>query len=93
MAQVYFQTHGFFGPAFNGGWSLLFENKEEIKEYFDRTNIWINPPTPDHFSVPFFFKYKELLLEKKIKILFQKTTDGRVKFLKLNFRVIELPKL
>ena len=85
----------FFGPAFNGGWSLLFENKEEeIKNILSRTKyIWISHEHPDHFSVPFFFKYKELLLEKKIKILFQKTTDGRVKdFLKkVGLEVIELP--
>ena len=64
----------FFGPAFNGGWSLLFENKEEeIKNILSRTKyIWISHEHPDHFSVPFFFKYKELLLEKKNKNSFPK---------------------
>lgn len=84
----------YFGSAFNNGWQLLFENNEDdIKDILKRTKyIWISHEHPDHFSVPFFLKYKEFLLERNIQILFQETKDGRVRdFLnKQGFSVIEL---
>ena len=84
----------YFGSAFNNGWALLFENDEnQILDILSRTKfIWISHEHPDHFSVPFFFKYKNYMIDNDIKILFQKTKDGRVKsFLsKQGLEVIDL---
>lgn len=68
------------GSSFNDGWNLLFENDDkDIRSILSRTNyIWISHEHPDHFSIPFFKKYKDFLKENKIKILFQKTKDKRV---------------
>lgn len=82
------------GDAFNGGWNLLYENKnEEIVNILDDLNfIWISHEHPDHFSINFFLKYKSIIKEKNIKILFQKNKDQRVaSFLKKQgFIVLEL---
>ena len=68
------------GSSFNDGWNLLFENDDkDIKNILSRTSyIWISHEHPDHFSIPFFKKYKDFLNENNIKILFQKTKDKRV---------------
>ncbi len=68
------------GPVFHKGWSLLYENEEEdIAELLRRTtHIWVSHEHPDHFSPPFFMKYRNLILSLDIKILFQSTKDGRV---------------
>ena len=80
--------------AFNKGWNLLYENKEEeILEVIKLTSfIWISHEHPDHFSINFFKKYGQIIKDQGIKILFQKTKDKRVvRFLKGNkFEVIEL---
>ena len=70
----------YFGSAFHEGWSLIHENKEsEIKDILNSvTHIWISHEHPDHFSVGFFKTYKDLLISKKIKFLFQETKDKRV---------------
>ena len=68
------------GLAFDGGWSLLYENNEEfIENLLNEINyIYITHEHPDHFSIPFFKKYSEILKKNKIKIIFQKTLDKRV---------------
>lgn len=82
------------GAAFHNGWRLLHELPvADVKNVLDyTTHIWVSHEHPDHFSVPFFSKYKEIINEKKIKILFQRTYDKRVvNFLKkLSFEVVEL---
>ncbi len=82
------------GDVFNKGWNLLInQSDKEIEDTLEKTNyIWVSHEHPDHFSVNFFIKYKNLIQERKIKILFQKTLDSRVtNFLKSkSFEVIEL---
>ncbi len=78
------------GFAFDGGWSLLYENKSEFIENL-LTNvdyIYITHEHPDHFSISFFKKYSDLLRSKNIKIIFQKTLDKRVEeFLNKKFKL------
>ena len=80
--------------AFHDGWNLIYENSDEdiVKVLEKITHIWISHEHPDHFSISFFKKYKELIRTKKIKILFQEAKDKRViKFLKhLNLEITEL---
>ena len=82
------------GDVFHRGWRLLYENKDnEIEHVLNNTNfIWISHEHPDHFSIGFFRKYKSLLIDKKIVILFQNRKDKRViAFLKKSgFETIEL---
>jgi UDP-MurNAc hydroxylase len=82
------------GDAFHRGWRLLCENKDDEIEYvLNNTDfIWISHEHPDHFSIGFFRKYKQLLIDKKIVILFQNRKDKRViSFLeKSGFESIEL---
>lgn len=68
------------GGAFNNGWELIYENNDiEIKKILDKTQyIWISHEHPDHFSVDFFKNYKDLIIKKNIKIIFQNTKDKRV---------------
>ncbi|MEI2414894.1 MBL fold metallo-hydrolase [Orrella sp. JC864] len=70
----------YFGEAFHRGWSLLAENGDaQVREVLARTHyIWISHEHPDHFSPPFFVRYGELLREAGVRILFQRTRDGRV---------------
>lgn len=83
------------GDAFHRGWNLLHElNDNEIQELLDRTtHIWISHEHPDHFSISFFNTFGEIIKEKGIEILFQKTTDKRVesflKVKKFNVRILE----
>jgi hypothetical protein len=85
----------FEGDAFHKGWNLLHENDpSDIASLLKRTTyIWISHEHPDHFSVKFFMKHLEILINHNIKILFQETLDRRVKgFLELKgLEVIELP--
>ena len=83
------------GSAFDNGWSLLHENNEKfIENVLNNTDyIYISHEHPDHFSISFFKEYSQLIRDKKIKIIFQKTLDKRVeKFLntKLNLELIIL---
>lgn len=82
------------GAVFHKGWSLLHENEEaDIRDLLGRTtHIWISHEHPDHFSPPFFMKYRDLILARDIKVLFQSTADGRVtEFLhQKGFAVIEV---
>jgi hypothetical protein len=85
----------YHGLAFDEGWSLLHENNEKfIENLLNNVDyIYISHEHPDHFSIPFFKKYSELLKMKNIKIIFQKTLDKRVEnFLskKFNLRLIIL---
>ncbi len=80
--------------VFNEGWGLLDKfDDDDIRDILNRTNfIWLSHEHPDHFSVSFFNKFKEFIIAKNIKILFQKTRDSRVvNFLKSKgFEVLEL---
>jgi len=78
------------GLAFDGGWSLLYENKSEfIENLLTKVDyIYITHEHPDHFSISFFKKYSDLLKSKNIKIIFQKTLDKRVEeFLNKKFKL------
>jgi UDP-MurNAc hydroxylase len=85
------------GSVFHKGWKLIYEQSEEfVKEYIKDLNyIFISHEHPDHFSPNFFLNsdYKSILLEKKVKILFQETKDKRVlNFLKKKgYEAIEIP--
>ena len=82
------------GSAFHDGWNLIYENSDkDILSILKKiTHIWISHEHPDHFSILFFKKYKELIKKNKIKILFQETKDKRVlNFLThLNLDTVEL---
>tara|TARA_B100000700_G_scaffold251295_1_gene282305 strand:- start:938 stop:2293 length:1356 start_codon:yes stop_codon:yes gene_type:complete len=84
------------GHAFNKGWRLIYENEnQKIIDVLNKTtHIYISHEHPDHFRTDFFKNPQilEILLKKKIKILFQKTLDKRVvNFLsKLGLEIIEL---
>ena len=84
----------YFGLAFNNGWSLLKEtNIQDIEDILNNIDyIWISHEHPDHFSIPFFKKFKDFIIKNDIKIIFQKTVDKRViGFLnKNNIQTIEL---
>ena len=84
----------FKGGAFNNGWKLLFETSESGAENILNkiTHIWISHEHPDHFSIPFFKKFSQLIIKNNIKILFQETRDNRVvNFLRAQkIEVIEL---
>lgn len=84
----------FFGDAFDKSWKLLVDTSDEDIERLlaSTTHIWLSHEHPDHFSIPFFLRFKERLISRKITILFQKTVDKRVQgFLgKLGLSVIEL---
>lgn len=83
------------GDAFNCGWNLLYENPErDIRDVLGRvTHLWLSHEHPDHFSIPFFRTYGDLIRDRRIQILFQQTHDKRVKsFLeRQGFEVTELP--
>ena len=63
------------GEVFNKGWKLIKENDEEKIELIlnEITHIWLSHEHPDHFSVIFFKKYKEIIKKRKIQILYQYT--------------------
>ena len=68
------------GDAFHKGWNLIHEfNDDDILNLLERvTHIWISHEHPDHFSISFFLKFKKVIIDNNIKILFQKTDDKRV---------------
>ena len=69
------------GDVFEKGWNLLYENDPQIisSKLEFVTHIWLSHEHPDHFSVPFFKRYKDIIQRKHIIILFQKRKDGRVR--------------
>ena len=70
----------YVGPAFHKGWALLVETPEErIDEVLRRTtHIWVSHEHPDHFSVPFFKRWGDVIRERGIGLLFQDIDDQRV---------------
>jgi len=68
------------GDAFHKGWSLVHEFKDDEILFLlgSVTHIWISHEHPDHFSISFFKKFREVLKERNIQILFQRTSDKRV---------------
>ncbi|HKT33995.1 MAG TPA: MBL fold metallo-hydrolase [Nitrospira sp.] len=68
------------GDAFHRGWRLLYENTaEEVERVLNETTfIWISHEHPDHFSIGFFRKYRPMLIDKNIVVIFQKRPDKRV---------------
>jgi UDP-MurNAc hydroxylase len=84
----------YFADAFHKGWNLLVEQTpDEISLIMeDITHIWISHEHPDHFSIGFFKKYKDLIKNQNITILFQQTKDKRVKsfFINNGFNFIEI---
>ena len=70
----------YFGSTFHNGWSLLVESDDAyIRDVLGRTShIWLSHEHPDHFSPPFFKRYRDLILARGITLLFQKTRDQRV---------------
>lgn len=83
-----------FGDAFHRGWALLTETPDaDITQVLNRTtHIWLSHEHPDHFSPPFFQRFRDQIIERGIRILFQKTRDRRVaEYLRsLDLPVIEL---
>tara|TARA_B110000008_G_scaffold277120_1_gene317744 strand:- start:54 stop:1409 length:1356 start_codon:yes stop_codon:yes gene_type:complete len=84
----------YFGDAFHKGWNLIVEQEfSEINNIVKSiTHIWVSHEHPDHFSVGFFLKFKDLIQDRNITILFQETKDKRVRnfFLNNGFNLIEL---
>ena len=68
------------GDAFNKGWNLLYEISDyQIMNILNKvTHIWISHEHPDHFSISFFKKFSNQIIQRKIKILFQEKKDKRV---------------
>ena len=68
------------GDAFHRGWRLLYENHDDEIYYVlnNTTFIWISHEQPDHYSLGFFKKYKSVILDNKIAVMFQHTKDKRV---------------
>ena len=64
----------FNGSVFDNGWKLIYENsKNDIKDIINNVQyIYISHEHPDHFSPNFFLdhEFKNILLNKKVKILF-----------------------
>lgn len=84
-----------FGDAFHRGWALLTETADrDIVHLLNRTtHIWLSHEHPDHFSPPFFQRFRDQIHARGIKVIFQKTRDRRVaRYLhSLDIPVIELP--
>lgn len=68
------------GSSFDDGWRLLYENNvNEIKDILQNVNfIWYSHEHPDHFSIKFLIEYENIIKDRKIKFIFQKTKDKRV---------------
>lgn len=84
------------GPAFNNGWSLLDQSTsntgmvDQLEQSRLPVYIWYSHEHPDHFSVSFVKKLKEIF-QGKVTFLFRHTLDKRLHgFLRRNeFDVIE----
>ena len=68
--------------VFHNGWRLLCElTDDKVIEILKRiTHIYISHEHPDHFQPAFFLdkNVKKILIDRKVKILFQNTKDKRV---------------
>ena len=62
------------GSAFNNGWDLIRADAEMTATASDATHIWLSHEHPDHFSIAFF----KATPNRALRVLFQKTADGRV---------------
>jgi UDP-MurNAc hydroxylase len=84
------------GDSFHKGWNLLCELEDsQIESLLHRiSHIWVSHEHPDHFSIGFFKKFKNIIIQNKIIVLFQDTDDKRVEsFLKASkFQLIILQR-
>lgn len=62
------------GSAFNNGWDLIRSDPGMVATAAYSTHIWLSHEHPDHFSIEFF----KSMPHRNVRVLFQKTTDGRV---------------
>jgi hypothetical protein len=62
------------GAAFNNGWDLIRTDADMTATASDATHVWLSHEHPDHFSIAFF----KATANRGLRVLFQKTTDGRV---------------
>ena len=78
------------GPAFNNGWDLIRSDPDMIATASDASHVWLSHEHPDHFSIAFFKESPN----RSLRVLFQKTPDGRVAgYLRSQgFAVDELPE-
>jgi len=84
----------YFGEAFHDGWALLEETPDsDIRRILGlTTHLWLSHEHPDHFSPAFFKRYRDILRERNIIVLFQRTRDGRLAgfIRRLGLPVVEL---
>ena len=68
------------GSAFNNGWDLISDTKQTCEELSNVNYIWISHEHPDHYQTAFFLdkNVKKIIIDRKVKILFQNTKDKRV---------------
>ena len=68
------------GSSFDDGWKLLYENNQDkiINILKNVDYIWYSHEHPDHFSIKFLNDYENILKDRQIKFIFQKTRDKRV---------------
>ena len=81
------------GSSFNNGWDLIVEKDIDINS-LDFNYLWYSHEHPDHFSIADIKKINQKR-KKEITILFQKTSDQKVKDFckKMGFKVKELDPL
>jgi len=65
------------GPVFNNGWEQLVPTDLTLHDFSNVTHIWFSHEHPDHFHPPSLKKLMPLL-DKGVKVLFQKTLDKRL---------------
>jgi hypothetical protein len=68
------------GDSFHKGWKLIYENDDaDIRRLLGQTShIWISHEHPDHFAIGFYKKYRKVVIDSGISIIFQETKDKRV---------------
>jgi UDP-MurNAc hydroxylase len=79
-----------FGPAFNNGWDLVWDNVP-YEGLARVTHIWLSHEHPDHFSPP-FLQSIPAALRQRITVLYRETPDKRVVDFcrQLGFATVEL---
>lgn len=65
------------GPAFDKGWMHVSPTRFEYESFSSITHIWFSHEHPDHFAPPNLLKIP-VEYRKKIRVLFQETTDRKV---------------